>query len=115
MNKVTAATEQLVRCEPLRKVLGLLLQMGNKLNQGSFRSGAEGFKLECLPRLCEIKTNGQPSSLLQYAVAIAGGQGEPATIDPATPPLASFSLARAVRRSYRVPSVCCCPVRSSLC
>ena len=84
---VTSASEQLMRCDSLRSLLGVLLQMGNRLNQGSFRSGAEGFKLECLTRLCEIKTNGEASSLLQHAVAVAAGQRDAASAAP----LSSFT------------------------
>ena len=46
-----------------------LLQLGNLLNAGSFRAGAEGFKTECLTRLSELRTNDGKSSLLQYALS----------------------------------------------
>ncbi|KOO23999.1 formin domain containing protein [Chrysochromulina tobinii] len=64
--------------------------------QGSFRAGAEGFRLECLPRLAELKTNDHRSSLLQYALAVHGGQEPdttkgPADFLPVQPPLTSFA------------------------
>ena len=65
---LTAAAQQLVDCSALRALLGMLLRLGNALNAGSFRAGAEGFKLECLTRLAELKANAEQSSLLQFAL-----------------------------------------------
>lgn len=68
---LTTAAQQLVGCAPLRRLLGMLLRLGNALNAGSFRAGAEGFKPECLPRLAELRTNAEQSNLLQFALAAA--------------------------------------------
>jgi hypothetical protein len=65
---LTAAASQLVDCSDLSALLGMLLRLGNALNAGSFRAGAEGFKLECLTRLAELKANAEQSSLLQFAL-----------------------------------------------
>ena len=65
---LTTAAKQLVSCAPLKQLLGMLLHLGNALNAGSFRSGAEGFKLECLPRLLELKANEGALSLLHFAL-----------------------------------------------
>ena len=43
---LTSAAKQLVSCAPLQRLLATLLHIGNAVNAGSFRSGAEGFKLE---------------------------------------------------------------------
>ena len=96
VNVLTHAASELCACEQLHQLLGLLLNLGNSLNQGSFRAGAEGFRLECLPRLAELKTNDHRSSLLQYALAVQGGQEPdatkgPADFLPAQPPLTSFA------------------------
>ena len=88
---VTTAAEQLVRCEPLQRLLGVLLALGNALNQGTHRANTEGFRLECLTRLAELKTSSEQSSLLQYAVAVAGGQDAPLADGEAAAPLASLN------------------------
>ena len=64
-----AAGERLRGSAALRKLLGTTLALGNRLNAGSYRAGAEGFKTECLSRLAELRTNGTQGSLLQYAVS----------------------------------------------
>ena len=66
---VTDACDLLRSSTPLRRLLGLVLQLGNALNAGSFRSGAEGFRTDCLVRIAELRTNGASSSLLQFALA----------------------------------------------
>ena len=66
---VTDACDLLRSSAPLRRLLGLVLQLGNALNAGSFRSGAEGFRTDCLVRIAELRTNGASSSLLQFALA----------------------------------------------
>lgn len=103
LNLMTNAAVQLVGCPPLHRLLGLLLTLGNALNQGSFRSGAEGFRLECLTRLAELKANDKNSSLLQYAVATAAGQGDGSAA--ASAPLVSFaSECGAVRQAAKLSS-----------
>lgn len=69
VHAVRAAAERLRSSAALRRLLGTTLALGNKLNAGSYRAGAEGFKTECLSRLAELRTNGTQGSLLQYAVS----------------------------------------------
>lgn len=63
------AAQQLVQNDDLRSLLHFTLHLGNLCNVGSHRSGAEGFKLECLPRLAELRATGSPVTLLQFAIA----------------------------------------------
>jgi len=69
VHAVRAAAERLRNSAALRRLLGTTLCLGNRLNAGSYRAGAEGFKTECLSRLAELRTNGTHGSLLQYAVS----------------------------------------------
>ena len=69
VHAVRAAAERLRSSAALRRLLGTTLCLGNRLNAGSYRAGAEGFKTECLSRLAELRTNGTHGSLLQYAVS----------------------------------------------
>ena len=84
VNTLTSACQQLVSCPPLKRLLHMLLKMGNALNAGSFRSGAEGFKLECLTRLAELKSNTEQSSLLQFALAASEGRDGSSSSEPLT-------------------------------
>ena len=72
---VTGAAEQLRGSAALRRLLATVLALGNRLNAGSFRAGAEGFKTESLTRLVEIRTNGAQGSLLQFAVGTMAARG----------------------------------------
>jgi hypothetical protein len=69
VHAVRAAAERLRNSAALRRLLGTTLCLGNRLNAGSYRAGAEGFKTECLSRLAELRTNRTHGSLLQYAVS----------------------------------------------
>ena len=108
---LTDASEKLVCCEPLRRLLAMLLRLGNALNAGSYRAGAEGFKLECLTRLAELKANSGQGSLLHFALSAAAGLEAPADAagaapaDAAAAPLAPFTAElEAVRAAAKVSS-----------
>ena len=106
---LTSASTQLLDSVPLKTLLGMLLHLGNALNAGSHRGGAEGFKLECLTRLAELKTNGTQGSLLQFAVAAAAGLeaegGAASSASASTAPLVSFTEElKAVRSAAKLSS-----------
>lgn len=63
-----SACQQLQGSALLRRFLSVVLHLGNTLNRGSFRAGAEAFRIECLTRLAEVRANRAGLSLLQYAV-----------------------------------------------
>lgn len=47
--------EMLLTSSSLRRVLGAVLAVGNHLNQGTFLGNAEGFAMESIPRILEMK------------------------------------------------------------
>jgi hypothetical protein len=77
---IGSAFRTLRECAPLRQLLATVLQLGNLLNQGSFRAGAEGFKTECLTRLCEVRANESQGTLLEFALSTALGGASGAAV-----------------------------------
>ncbi|GFR49075.1 hypothetical protein Agub_g11102 [Astrephomene gubernaculifera] len=53
----------------LRTLLGRILYVGNKLNEGTVRAGAAGFKLDVLLTLTGIRAADRTTSLLQWVVS----------------------------------------------
>jgi len=58
--------------------LHMCLQLGNKLNEGTAKGEAKGFKLESFARLSQTKTNSQKDTLLDYIVHRLVEQKHPA-------------------------------------
>lgn len=53
--------QDLLECKPLRDVLGLVLAFGNYMNGGNRTRGqADGFGLEILPKLKDVKSRVTP-------------------------------------------------------
>lgn len=48
----------LLESKELRRFLGITLVAGNYLNKGSFLGNAEGFTMESIPKILEVKSNG---------------------------------------------------------
>ena len=47
----------ITKCGGLRRLMGLVLQLSNYLNHGSYRSGAFGFKVGSLKKLMSLRSN----------------------------------------------------------
>ncbi|XP_027145508.1 formin-2 isoform X2 [Larimichthys crocea] len=57
-------------CETVKRVLGLVLAFGNFMNGGNRTRGqADGFTLDILPKLKDVKSSDNMKSLLSYIVA----------------------------------------------
>ena len=73
MNLLRGAHDELRSSVPFRRVLAIVLALGNALNGGSFRGGATGFQLDALLKLRDTRTtagigSGAPPTLLHYLV-----------------------------------------------
>jgi diaphanous 1 len=63
------AVDEIMTCENLRAVLGVILDVGNKMNEGTYRGGAQGFTLDSLLKLTLTKsTANKRLTLLDYIV-----------------------------------------------
>ena len=61
----------LLKCSPMvRELLSLVLGLGNYMNGGTARGQADGFSLEILPRLEDVKSQDNSTNLLQYVVRL---------------------------------------------
>ena len=55
--------------ENLRKIFGIILTLGNYMNGGNMTRGqADGFNLEILPKLRDVKSNVSQITLLDFIV-----------------------------------------------
>lgn len=69
LNNVQTTCEFLIKSEPLRKVIAIILTLGNYMNGGNMMRGqADGFGLEILGKLKDVKSNTQGVTLLHYVV-----------------------------------------------
>ena len=66
---VQKAANELKSSEKLKKVMGLVLAIGNYLNGGSKRGQADGFQLEILPKLNDTKGS-SGDTLLMYMMKL---------------------------------------------
>lgn len=46
------AADELKNCSRFKSILASVLAIGNALNSGSFRGGAEGFQIDSLLKVC---------------------------------------------------------------
>lgn len=67
-----AACEEMIACEKFKKVLKIILSIGNYMNVGKMADykRSVGFELDILPKLNTIKTIDNKSTLLDYIVQI---------------------------------------------
>ncbi|XP_045917057.1 formin isoform X2 [Micropterus dolomieu] len=69
LNTVSSVCETLLESDGVRGVVGLVLALGNHMNGGSrVRGQADGFGLEILPKLKDVKSRDNRISLLDYVV-----------------------------------------------
>ncbi|XP_029937728.1 formin isoform X2 [Myripristis murdjan] len=67
---VSNVCKELLECNSLRDVMGLVLAFGNYMNGGNRTRGqADGFGLEILPKLKDVKSRDNRISLVDYVVS----------------------------------------------
>lgn len=64
--KVRNASTEIAESAEFRSVLKLILQVGNKMNNGTNRGNAKGFRLNNLPKLAQLKSIDRSVTLLHY-------------------------------------------------
>ncbi|XP_041832732.1 formin [Melanotaenia boesemani] len=70
LNIVSSVCEALLGNDSVREVVGLVLALGNHMNGGSrIRGQADGFGLEILPKLKDVKSRDNRISLVDYVVS----------------------------------------------
>ena len=65
-----AACDEVKKSTKFKKVLEVVLALGNYLNGGSFRGAAYGFKLDALNKLRDTKSADGDTTLLHYLVKL---------------------------------------------
>ena len=56
--------------EGVKRVLGIILALGNYMNGGNVQRGqADGFSLDILPKLKDVKSRDNASTLLHFVVS----------------------------------------------
>ncbi|TNM95550.1 hypothetical protein fugu_016633 [Takifugu bimaculatus] len=66
---VSNVCKDLLQCEHLRDIMGLVLAFGNYMNGGNRTRGqADGFGLEILPKLKDVKSRDNKTNLVDYVV-----------------------------------------------
>ena len=69
LNNVRTTCDFLINSEPLKKVIAIILTLGNYMNGGNMLRGqADGFGLEILGKLKDVKSNVPGITLLHYVV-----------------------------------------------
>ena len=63
---MTSACREISECEPLKRLLLLVLTIGNFMNAKSIKGGAHGVKIETLLKLGECWSHDKKTSLLDY-------------------------------------------------
>ncbi|XP_034018697.1 formin-like [Thalassophryne amazonica] len=70
LHTVSSVCTALLEATTVREVMGLVLALGNHMNGGSrIRGQADGFGLEILPKLKDVKSRDNRISLLDYLVS----------------------------------------------
>ncbi|XP_051265961.1 formin isoform X1 [Dicentrarchus labrax] len=70
LNTVNSVCEALLESDSVRGLVGLVLALGNHMNGGSrVRGQADGFGLEILPKLKDVKSRDNRISLVDYVVS----------------------------------------------
>lgn len=69
LNNVRTTCDFLLNSEPMKKVIAIILTLGNYMNGGNMMRGqADGFGLEILGKLKDVKSNVPGVTLLHYVV-----------------------------------------------
>lgn len=69
LNNVRTTCDFLIKSESLKKVIAIILTLGNYMNGGNMMRGqADGFGLEILGKLKDVKSNVPGVTLLHYVV-----------------------------------------------
>eukprot|EP00002_Diphylleia_rotans_P009429 TRINITY_DN1964_c0_g1_i1.p1 TRINITY_DN1964_c0_g1~~TRINITY_DN1964_c0_g1_i1.p1 ORF type:complete len:1301 (-),score=299.88 TRINITY_DN1964_c0_g1_i1:450-4352(-) len=68
VNMVQDAAVELKQAEKFKKIMGVVLYLGNFLNGTSFRGNAHGFKIESLLKMMDTKGADNRTTLLTYLV-----------------------------------------------
>ncbi|XP_061552469.1 LOW QUALITY PROTEIN: formin-1-like [Phycodurus eques] len=64
---IKSVCKELLECKSVHEVMGLVLAFGNYMNGGNRTRGqADGFTLEILPKLKDVKSRGNHMSLVDY-------------------------------------------------
>ncbi|XP_023270650.1 formin-like isoform X2 [Seriola lalandi dorsalis] len=70
LNTVSSVCKALLESDGVREVMGLVLALGNHMNGGNRTRGqADGFGLEILPKLKDVKSRDNRISLVDYVVS----------------------------------------------
>ncbi|KAG1708363.1 hypothetical protein DVH05_025041 [Phytophthora capsici] len=66
VNKIRVASNEIAQSSELKTMLLVILQVGNKMNAGTARGGAKGFRLNDLTKLVQLKSTDKTVTLLHY-------------------------------------------------
>uniref|UniRef100_H3HAW7 FH2 domain-containing protein n=1 Tax=Phytophthora ramorum TaxID=164328 RepID=H3HAW7_PHYRM len=66
INKIRVASNEIAQSSELKTLLLVILQVGNKMNDGTARGGAKGFRLNDLTKLVQLKSVDKSVTLLHY-------------------------------------------------
>ncbi|OWZ21334.1 Formin like protein [Phytophthora megakarya] len=66
INKIRVASNEIAQSSELKTILLVILQVGNKMNHGTARGGAKGFRLIDLTKLVQLKSVDKSVTLLHY-------------------------------------------------
>ncbi|GMF54014.1 unnamed protein product [Phytophthora fragariaefolia] len=66
INKIRVASNEIAQSSELKTILLVILQIGNKMNHGTARGGAKGFRLNDLTKLVQLKSVDKSITLLHY-------------------------------------------------
>ncbi|KAG6970598.1 hypothetical protein JG687_00002555 [Phytophthora cactorum] len=66
INKIRVASNEIAQSSELKTILLVILQVGNKMNHGTARGGAKGFRLNDLTKLVQLKSVDKSVTLLHY-------------------------------------------------
>ncbi|XP_051816901.1 formin-like isoform X2 [Acanthochromis polyacanthus] len=70
LNTLFSVCKALLESDSVREVMGLVLALGNHMNGGSRTRGqADGYSLEILPKLKDVKSRDNRISLMDYVVS----------------------------------------------
>ena len=67
--KLNAASKDLQKSEQLKNIIAMAISLGNHMNAGNARrERADGFDVDILPRLVDVKSSDNKMTLLQYII-----------------------------------------------